>query len=98
MQTSIEKQAISPYAGIDAGLKFYEACDQAFSLLASQPKIGMRRDFGIAALAEMRSWKPKGFEDYLIFYRPIRGGIEVLKVIQGSRDLPALFAEFSEEL
>ncbi|GAP97421.1 type II toxin-antitoxin system RelE/ParE family toxin [Leptolyngbya sp. NIES-2104] len=88
---------IATYAGVDAGLRFYDACDQAFSLLASQPKLGVRRDFGVTALAEMRSWKPKGFDDYLIFYRPIQGGIEILKIVQGSRDLPTLFAEFSEE-
>jgi len=46
----------------------------------------------------MRLWKPKGFDDYLIFYRPIRDGIEVMKVIHGSRDLPMLFVEFAEEL
>jgi toxin ParE1/3/4 len=93
-----EASNIATYAGVEAGLRFYDACEHSFSLLASQPKLGVSRNFGIPVLAEMRMWKPKGFDDYLIFYRPIRGGIEVLKVINGSRDLPILFAELAEAL
>ncbi len=96
----IDREAIGMaiYAGVEAGLRFYDACEQSFSLLASQPKLGVSRDFGLSILAEMRLWKPKGFDDYLIFYRPIQDGIEVMKVIHGSRDLPMLFVEFAEEL
>jgi toxin ParE1/3/4 len=96
----IEQEAISiaTYAGVEAGLRFYDACEQSFSLLVSQPKLGVRRDFGFSILADMRLWKPKGFDDYLIFYRPIRRGIEVLKVVNGSRDLPILVAGLAQEL
>ncbi len=27
--------------------------------------------------------------NYVVFYRPVRGGIEVLRVLHGSRDIPA---------
>lgn len=96
----IDREAISiaSYSGVDAGLRFYDAYQTSFELLASQPKLGVRRDFGFSILTDMRLWKPKGFDDYLIFYRPCSGGIEVLKVVHGSRDLPTLFAEFVEEL
>lgn len=96
----IDREAINiaTWSGVDAGLRFYDACQESFDLLASQPKLGVRRDYGFTDLADMRLWRPKGFDDYLIFYRPIRGGIEVLKVVHGSRHLPILFAEFVEEL
>lgn len=96
----IDREAINiaSYSGVDAGLRFYDACQECFELLASQPNLGVRRDFGFSILTDMRLWKPKGFDDYLIFYRPSKSGIEVLKVVQGSRDLPTLFAEFVEEL
>jgi plasmid stabilization system protein ParE len=32
-----------------------------------------------------------GFENHLIFYRAIPGGIEVLHVYHGARDIEALF-------
>ena len=91
----IDREAlqIASYSGMDAGLRFYEACDRAFALLLTQPRLGVIRDFDLPLLTGMRMWKLKGFEDYLIFYRPIEAGIEVLKVIHGSRDLPTLFAE-----
>jgi len=91
----IDREAlqIASSLGMDAGLRFYEACDRAFALLLTQPKLGVIRDFDLPLLAEMRLWKLKGFEDYLVFYRPMKAGIEVLKVIHGSRNLPALFAE-----
>jgi plasmid stabilization system protein ParE len=33
------------------------------------------------------------FRKYLVFYRPIPGGIEVLRVLHGSRDIAAILAE-----
>jgi toxin ParE1/3/4 len=90
----IDREAINlaSYAGVDAGLRFYDACEQSFSLLASYPELGVRRDFGFSVLADLRVWRPKGFDDYLIFYRPMQGGIEVLKVINGAQDLPVIMA------
>jgi toxin ParE1/3/4 len=88
---------IADFAGVEAGLRFYEACDRAFLLLASQPGIGVAKDFGNPIFAGMRMWRLKGFEEYLIFYRPIQSGIEVMRVVNGSRDLPIMFAAFAEE-
>ncbi len=33
-------------------------------------------------------WPIPGFKKYLIFYRPIRNGIEVGRVLHGAMDLP----------
>jgi hypothetical protein len=39
----MEREAINiaDYAGVEAGLRFFEACDRTFSLLASQPGMGV---------------------------------------------------------
>ena len=34
----------------------------------------------------LRRWRVRGFENFLIFYRPIDDGIEVLRVLHGQRD------------
>jgi toxin ParE1/3/4 len=96
----IEREAINiaDYGGVEASLRFYEACDRAFLLLSTQPRMGIAQDFGNPILAGMRMWRLKGFEEYLIFYRPIQGGIEVMRVVNGSRDLPIVFAAFAEKL
>ena len=36
-------------------------------------------------------WRVKGFEKYLVFYRPLKDGIVVLRVIHGARDIEDLF-------
>jgi hypothetical protein len=46
-----------------------------------------QRQFSQARLRELRSFRVKGFEKYLIFYGPIPGGIEVFHVLHGARDL-----------
>jgi len=32
-----------------------------------------------------------GFENYLIFYRPLQDGIDVLRIVRGARDIGRLF-------
>jgi len=39
----------------------------------------------------MRVFPVKSFENYLVFYRPIRDGIEVVRVIHGARDASRVF-------
>jgi plasmid stabilization system protein ParE len=39
------------------------------------------------------SWLIAGFNNYLIFYRAIPEGIEVLHVYHGARDIESLFGE-----
>ncbi|MEN6437497.1 MAG: type II toxin-antitoxin system RelE/ParE family toxin [Syntrophobacter sp.] len=64
---------------------FVESIDQEFQLLATRPNMGRVRD----ELAKgLRSF-PVG--RYIIFYRPISEGIEVIRVLHGSRDLETVF-------
>jgi len=38
-------------------------------------------------------WRVKGFPTNLIFYRPMRDGVEVIRVLHSSRDIAGLFSE-----
>ncbi|MEH1925509.1 type II toxin-antitoxin system RelE/ParE family toxin [Nostoc sp.] len=60
---------------------------QKFDILAKFPSIGRRRDELLPAL---RSFP---VDDYLIFYRPIAEGIEVVRIVSGYRDLETLFLD-----
>jgi toxin ParE1/3/4 len=55
------------------------------------PEIGASRMFRNPRYAYVRIWRVKGFERYLIFYRPLNDGIEVLRVIHGARNVEELF-------
>lgn len=49
------------------------------------PGIGRRRDDLAPGLRSI------SYANYLIFYRPIDDGIEIVRVLHGSRDLPSQF-------
>lgn len=75
----------------DAAERFLDAADHTFELLAEQPHMGRARKFPSGSMKDLRSFRVNGFDNYLIFYRPVSGGIEVLHVYHGARDLDALF-------
>lgn len=64
---------------------FIETIDQKIQALATSPGVGRERE----ELGEgVRSF-PVG--RYVIFYRLYQGGIEIVRVLHGSRDINALF-------
>lgn len=74
-------------------LRFLEAVEATLRLLVEHPELGHARTFERSGLAGLRSFPVKGFGSHLVFYRPTRQGIEVLRVLHGARDLGALFDE-----
>ncbi len=75
----------------DAATRVVESAYETFKTLALNPALGRPRKFRNPRLKGIRSWHVAGFDNYLIFYRPIPEGIEVLHVYHGARDLEALF-------
>lgn len=65
--------------------RFLSNITQKFELLANFPNMGRRRD---ELSSSLRSFP---VDDYLIFYRLIEDGIEVVRVVSGYRDLDTLF-------
>ena len=85
-----ELEAIWEYIAfdnMDAADRFVEAAYATFQELAQMPGMGRLRHFPQARLRQVRSFRVKGFENYLIFYGPIAEGIEVFHVLHGARDL-----------
>ena len=70
---------------INAADRFVDTLIAKIETLATQPTMGRARD----ELRESLRSFPVG--NYLIFYRPIDGGVEVVRVLSGFRDLPELF-------
>jgi len=56
-----------------------------FPKLAAMPELGRQCE---ELSARVRSF-PVG--RYVIFYRPMENGIEIVRVLHGARDLPPLF-------
>ena len=64
-----------------AANKILMAIDQKLKMLARLPKLGRRR-YELAS--DLRSFS---VGSYVVFYRIIRGGIEIIRVLHGARDI-----------
>ena len=73
-----------------SALRFLEAAEKAFHDLAMQPGLGIPEVCDSPHLAELRCWPIRGFEKHLIFYFPKPDGIEVIRVLHGSRDIQSI--------
>lgn len=79
-----------------AGLRFLEAAEHVFQDLLEAPTLGPGREFLNPKLSGLRSWRIRGFEKWLIFYRPIDDGIEIIRVLHGARDLQNALSDEEE--
>lgn len=75
----------------DLAFRFLDAAEKCFEELAAMPEMGASRQYRDAALANLRMWPTSGFRNYLIFYRPCGGGVEIVRVLHAKRDIEALF-------
>jgi toxin ParE1/3/4 len=73
---------------LDAALRFYAAVRTDADRLARMP--GMGPLYGLqGTFADVHFWPIRRFRNYLIFYRVIPDGVEVLRVLHGARDIPS---------
>ena len=74
--------------------RFLRAADTTLNLLATQPEIGIPFFIRKPELQGMRRFPVSGgFEKILLFYFPLQDGIDLARVVHGSRDLAQIFAE-----
>jgi len=73
--------------------KFLDACDATFWFLAENRFVGTTRNFNNPLLGEVRMWRVKNFENYLIFYQPMTDSIIILHVVHGAKNYNLLFEE-----
>ena len=65
--------------------RWVNSLDEKFSLWATQPTMGRPRD---ELSPKMRSL---AFGRYVVFFEPLFDGIDVVRVLHGSRDIDATF-------
>lgn len=69
----------------EAADRFIRALISRFPALAAMPEMGRLRE---ELSPNVRSFP---FGRYIIFYRPMDKGVEIIRVLHGARDLPPLF-------
>lgn len=81
-------------AGIDIADRFLKVAEETVSMLAGQPEAGYRFFVRRPELQGMRRFPlADGFEKILLFYFPLKDGIELVRVVHGSQDLERLLME-----
>jgi toxin ParE1/3/4 len=73
-------------AGLDIADRFLANAESSFNALADQPKIGAPLTLRDPALAGLRKWRVKGFDNHLIFYLPRPDGVSIIRVLHAARD------------
>lgn len=88
----LEDQAyyLAVEASPEVGHRFLVAAHETFALLATQPQMGWHSRLKHPALESLRVFRVSGFERMLVLYRPRQDGIEIVRVLHGSRNLQAL--------
>lgn len=77
-------------ANADVGHRFLVAAHDTSALLATQPDMGWNAGLKRPALKFLRVFRVKDFERILVLYLPMPDGVEILRVVHGSRDLQTL--------
>jgi len=78
---------IADRQGFDAADRYLQQINAKCQTIASFPNIGRSRDELAPSLRSLP------IDDYLIFYRAIDNGVEIIRVVSGYRDLEALFSD-----
>ena len=71
----------------EAALRFLEAVEVSVERLVRMPDMGAPKTLRNPALAGLRAWPVKGFEDIRIFYQVEGQTLRVLRILHGKRDI-----------
>ena len=80
-----------------AALRFLNAARATFDFLLEMRSAGSLYESNNPELVDLRVFPISGFENYLIFYRPVSDGIEVVRVLHGARDIESIFGPAKED-
>ncbi|MBD2580456.1 type II toxin-antitoxin system RelE/ParE family toxin [Oscillatoria sp. FACHB-1406] len=87
-------EQIADYIARESGLaqadRFLTRLDAKFAKIAQFPNLGRQRSEILPGLRSLP------MDRYLILYIPANQDVDILRVVSGYRDLPALFADSDE--
>ena len=85
-------------ANEQTAIRYYDAVLATCGLLAQQLLSGKAFESQVGGLEQLRRFPVSGaFGNYLIFYQPGKTGIDIVRVLHGSRDIKAALEEEAGE-
>jgi toxin ParE1/3/4 len=86
-----QAEYLSSQASEQVANRFLDGVNQAIQDAARMPAIGSPYPLSNPRLQGLRSCQARGrFRQHIIFYLPTDDGIEVVRVLRGSRDLQSI--------
>jgi toxin ParE1/3/4 len=79
--------------GFRVAQRFLAQVEATFTRLAGMPGTGTSYQHDHPALAGLRFSPVSRFRKYLVFYRSVADGIEIIRVLHGARDIATILAE-----
>jgi toxin ParE1/3/4 len=73
-------------SSLASAARFFDAAQETFRQLAASPELGAKYTELDSEVANLRIWQIKGFSNYVVFYRPVDIGVEVVRVFHGARN------------
>ncbi len=73
-------------ASVETTRRSRQAAEDTYTDLSRMPRMGAPGKVRAVKFAGVRLWRVKGFEKYLIVYRPIQNGVQIERVIHASQD------------
>ena len=80
-------------AGLRVAQKFFAQAEATFVRLAGMSGMGTEYEHDHPALAGLRYSPVSRFRKYVVFYRAVADGIEVVRVLHGARDIHDILKE-----
>lgn len=77
----------------DVALRFIDRVEATIALLDRMPGVGDPAPFADPRYAGIRRTTVRKFRKYVIYYRERADGIEILRLLHGSRDIRAIFGD-----
>lgn len=74
-------------------VRLFTAAARTMSRLAGAPLMAAAWESENPGLRRLRFSPIRGFRNHLIFYLPLKDGIDVVRVIRGTRDLQSLLED-----
>jgi toxin ParE1/3/4 len=72
-------------ASTELAQRFLQAAEKSFQDLAGMPKMGPLK-IHEGKFAGVRMWRVTGFENFLIFYRPLKDGVAIERIFHAKQD------------
>jgi toxin ParE1/3/4 len=73
-------------ADAETAARFAVAATQTFQKLSEAPNLGPAISSANPHLAGIRKWRVQDFPKILIFFRPLPGAIEIVRVLHAAQD------------